>query len=140
MPTDDPSVAGFTKIGKRNFFLISRSTLQAIAFPFPAVNGEKRNDGQAGLLEKALLNVFVHPDCRGENACADVGKSCEVEETLHGAVFSKCAMEDGEDHVDHYAWLASGSADGNELRSRGIGGQHDAVTGFQDVAQHFHGA
>src|ERR1700751_6287283 len=98
---------GLHKDRETEFLFDLAQHLEAIAFPFPAVNGEKRNNRQAGLLEKALLNVLVHSDCRRENACSYIRQTCQVEKTLHGAVFAACAMEDGEDHIDHYARLSA---------------------------------
>ena len=67
------------------------------------MNGEKRDNRQTGLLEKAFLNVLVHSDGGREDARADVWEARKLEEALHGAIFAERAVKYWEDYVNHHA-------------------------------------
>ena len=100
MPTEEPSVAGLTKIGNLNFFSASARTSCARFFPARNAGGNEISDRQAGLAKQTLLHVLIHAYGRANHAGADKGKAGEIEESLHGAVFAESAVQHREDHVD----------------------------------------
>ena len=132
MPTELPSVAGFTKTGKRNFLRIARRTLAARFFPLRARDRQEIADRQLGLQEQALLHVLVHADGGAQHARADVGQPGEIEQALHGAVFAKRAVQHGKHHI-HAQRIRARIVRGNERGDVGIGGEHHAFA----RAQHF---
>ena len=67
MPTDEPSVAGLTNTGKRNFFAASASTFARRLFPFRPQNRDEIADGQACLQEQPLLHILVHAHSRARS-------------------------------------------------------------------------
>ena len=58
------------------------------------------HDGKAGGAEQSLHDVFVHAGGGAQHSGADVGNVGEFEQALDGAVFAKCAVQDGKDDVD----------------------------------------
>ena len=93
IPTDDPSVAGFTNSGKRNFFLIALQHFRAVVLPLRAPN---RPGTARSAIRPAQTSASAHlyPCPRpSQHARAHVRQPRKLEQPLHRAVFAKRAVQ-----------------------------------------------
>src|SRR5258708_4148663 len=126
---------GFDEHGIRKFFFNRDLDVPRIAFPFVAVDGDPRYDGDFRDLKQALGDVFIHADGGTEDAGADKRQSCQLEQALDGSVFAKGAVHHGENHVD--ALAAAAAVQFYEGGVGGVRGHHDALATLQHFGQHF---
>ncbi len=135
MPTEEPSVAGLTNSGKRNFFRTARNTCSRSLLPFRAQNRQKFADRQPRLQEKPLLHVLVHAHGRADHARAHVRQAGEIEQALHRAVFAVGAVQHREDHV-HALRAGCALLERHQRGDVGIGAEHHVLARAQHFRQH----
>ena len=138
-PRKSPSVAGFTKNGKRNFLRISASTLARSVSHASRENARNGTTGSPASRNKRFCISLSMPTAEAEHARADVGKSGQIQQSLHGAVLAKRAVQHRENDVDPTAILRRTCHLRTVAKAAnaavGSGWQHHALARFQNFGQ-----